>query len=157
MPQGFADVSTLLAPNSVAVVGASDRPGNLGSDTVRRLVKFGFAGPVWPVNRSLEPVAGLKSHAHVRELPGVPEVVIFAIPADGLYDALRDCIEAGVRNGVAYAGGLGEAGGEGAALQAKIVALCWANDFKLCGPNCVGIINCAAPATLTFATALSER
>ncbi len=156
MAAQFADLSTLLAPRSVAVVGASDRPGNFGGDTVRRLLKFGFTGPIYPINRSLEPVAGLKSYAHARDLPAVPEAAIFAIPAEGLYDAIKDCIEAGVRAGVAYTGGLGEAGGEGAVLQARIVELCRSAGFQLCGPNCAGIINCAAPATLTFATALSE-
>ena len=64
--------------------------------------------------------------------------------------------EAGIRAGVAYTGGLGEAGGEGAVIQARIVELCRNSGFQLCGPNCAGIINCIAPATLTFATALSE-
>lgn len=156
MATEFADLSTFLSPRSVAVVGASDRPGNFGGDTVRRLLKFGFTGTIYPINRSLEPVAGLKSYAHVRDLPQVPEAAVFAIPAEGLYDAIKECIEAGVRAGVAYTGGLGEAGGEGAVLQTKIVELCRKSGFQLCGPNCAGIINCAAPVTLTFATALSE-
>ena len=49
MTEDFADLSTLLAPKSVAVVGASDRAGNFGGDTVRRLLKFGFKGPVYPI------------------------------------------------------------------------------------------------------------
>jgi len=156
MVSGFADLSSLLAPKSVAVVGASDRPGNLGGDTVRRLLKFGFTGPIYPINCSLEPVAGLKSYAQARDLPEVPEAAIFVIPAEGLYDAIKDCVDAGLRAGVAYTGGLGEAGGEGAVIQARIVELCRQSGFQLCGPNCAGIINCVAPATLTFATALSE-
>ncbi|MFM8681072.1 MAG: CoA-binding protein, partial [Alphaproteobacteria bacterium] len=55
----FLDLTRLLAPRSVAVIGASDRAGNLGGDTVQRLVKFGFPGPVWPVNPNATTVAGL--------------------------------------------------------------------------------------------------
>lgn len=152
----FADISGLLSPNSVAVIGASDRPGNFGGDTVRRLIKFKFPGPIWPISRTGGEVAGLKSYGSIRDLPGVPELVILAIPADGLLEALTECIAAGVRNGVAYAGGLGEAGGEGAALQQRIVDLCRRHGFLLCGPNCAGLINCALPVTSTFATALHE-
>jgi acyl-CoA synthetase (NDP forming) len=154
--ESFADVSGLLNPRSIAVVGASDRPGNLGGDTVRRLIKFKFTGPVWPVNRTADAVAKLKCYPSVGDLPGVPDLAIFAIPADGLLQAIGECIEVGTRNGIVYAGGLGEAGSEGALLQQAIVDLCRRHDFKLCGPNCVGIINCAAPATATFATALHE-
>jgi acyl-CoA synthetase (NDP forming) len=152
----FVDVSGLLNPKSVAVIGASDRPGNLGGDTVRRLLKFKFPGPVYPVNRGGGEVAGLKAYASVRDLPTVPQCVVFVIPAEGLYDAIQECIDVGIRNGLAYAGGLGEAGGEGLAQQNKIAELCRKNNFALCGPNCVGIINCATPVTMTFATALHE-
>jgi acetyltransferase len=153
----FPDLTTLLSPRSVAVIGASDRAGNLGGDTVRRLVKFAFPGPVWPVNRSLEPVAGLAAHASVGDLPDVPDLAIFSIPASGLYDAISDCIAKGTRAGVAYAGGLAEGGtAEGIEMQNAIAKLCRDNGFMLCGPNCVGMINTALPVTSTFATALFE-
>lgn len=154
----FPDVAGLLSPRSVAIVGASDKAGNLGADTVRRLQTFGFPGPIWPVNRSGEPVAGLPAYGSVAELPGVPDLVVLAIPAEGLLETLRDSAAAGVRYGVAYAGGLAESGRpEGIRLQAEIVALCRAAGFTLCGPNCVGFINTAVPVTATFATALHER
>jgi len=153
----FPDLKTLLAPRSVAVVGASDRGGNLGGDTVHRLVKFGFPGPVWPVNRSLDPVAGLKAYGSIADLPEVPDLAIFSIPASGLYDAISDCIARGTRAGVAYAGGLAEGGTpEGIAMQEAISKLCRDNGFMLCGPNCVGMINTSLPVTSTFATALFE-
>jgi acyl-CoA synthetase (NDP forming) len=151
----FPDVARLLAPLSVAVVGASDRPGNLGADTVRRLLQFKFPGPVWPINRSLEPVAGLKAFASVADLPSPPDLAIFAIPAETLAAAIRDCAAAGTRFGVAYAGGLAESGTpDGIAKQQEITALCREVGFTLCGPNCVGYINTAVPVTATFATAL---
>ena len=68
----FLDVSGILEPTSVAVIGASERPGNLGGDTVRRLVKFGFPGPVWPVNRTALPVAGLPAFSAVAKRPRHP-------------------------------------------------------------------------------------
>lgn len=138
------------------MIGASEQPGNLGGDTVRRLLKFKFPGPVYPVSRSAATVAGVKSYARVAELPEVPQLVIMAIPANGLLEAIRECADAGVHHGIAYAGGLADAGSEGAKLQREITALCRAKNFILCGPNCVGVINATTPATSTFSTALYE-
>lgn len=153
----FADISGLIYPQSVAVIGASDRPGNLGGDTIERLLRFGFPGPVWAVNPAGGTVRGLNCFRDVADLPAAPGLVVFAIPATGLLDAISDCAAVGTRNGLAYAGGFAEAGtSEGIALQQRLVALCRKLDFKLCGPNCVGILNAATPVTATFATGLLE-
>lgn len=152
----FPDLSGIFQPKSVVVVGASERAGNLGGDTVFRLKKFGFPGPVWAINRSLEPVCGFDAYADFASLPETPELAVFCIPADGLYDSIKDAIARGVRAGVAYAGGLAEAGGDGVRKQEEITRLCRENGFMLCGPNCVGTINAAHPVTATFATALHE-
>jgi len=152
----FADVRALLTPRSVAVIGASDQPGNLGGETVRRLLKFGFRGAVTPISRSAATVAGLPCLASVMDMPEAPELVVFAIPANALAPAIRECTARGIRYGIAYAGGLAEAGAEGAELQRQLAALCRDQGFVLCGPNCVGIIDAATPVTPTFATALLE-
>jgi acetyltransferase len=138
------------------VIGASEQPGNLGGDTVRRLLKFKFPGAVYPVNRSAAVVEGLKTYKRVSELPEAPQLAILAIPASGLLDAIRECADAGIRHGIAYAGGLADAGGEGAELQRALTELCRERSFTLCGPNCVGVINATTPATSTFSTALYE-
>jgi acyl-CoA synthetase (NDP forming) len=152
----FADVSALLYPRSIAVIGASDRSGNLGGDTVERLLRFKYPGRVFAVNPSGGTVRGIACHRSVAELPEVPETVVMTIPAASIAGAIRECIAVGTRCGVAFAGGFAETGGDGAALQQELVALCRDSGFTLCGPNCVGIINAATPAILSFATALHE-
>jgi acyl-CoA synthetase (NDP forming) len=152
----FPDLGRLLRPEAIAVVGASDRPGNLGGDTVRHLLKFGYRGSVWPVNPHQSEVAGLACYPSVRDLPGRADLAVLAVPAEPLLDAVRECAEAGIRSGVAFAGGFAEGGPAGAAAQARLAGLCRALGFQLCGPNCVGIINAATGATATFATALLE-
>lgn len=152
----FLDASGLLNPTAIAVVGASEKPGNIGGDTVRRLTKFPFPGPVWAVNPSSSSVAGVPCFASLAELPGVPDLVIMAVPAPAVIETVREAAALGIHHGVAFAGGFAEAGGEGKALQARLVAACRQTGFKLCGPNCVGIINTAKPAILSFATVLHE-
>lgn len=157
MTSNFPDVTAMLSPRSIAILGASDRRGNLGGDTVNRLVRFGFPGPIWPVNRSTDPVGGLPAYASVADLPETPDLVIFAIPGDGLCAAIRDCASVGIRHGVAYAGGFIESGQEaGIRAQRELSDVCRETGFTLCGPNCVGFINTAVPVTATFSTALYE-
>jgi acetyltransferase len=152
----FADVSGLLYPASIAVIGASDRPGNLGGDTVERLLRFRFPGPVWAVNPSGGTVRGIPCHRSIAELPQAPESVVLALQAAAITDTIRECAARGTRNGVAFAGGFGEGGGAGAELQRQLVAVCEETGFRLCGPNCVGILNAATPVTATFSTVLHE-
>jgi acetyltransferase len=152
----FVDIRPILEPRSIAVIGASDQPGSLGGDTVRRLLKFKFPGDVWPVSRTAATVADLRCYARVSELPKAPELVIIAVPASALMNVIGECADAGVHHGIAYAGGLADAGAEGAELQRSLAALCRERGFTLCGPNCVGVINATTPVTATFSTALAE-
>lgn len=153
----FLDIHGLLYPKSIAVIGASDRSGNFGGDTIERLLRFKFPGPVWPVNPSGASVRGLECYKSVAEMPGTPDSIIIATPGPAVLDAIRECGARGTRYGLAYAGGFAEAGTpEGHALQDELVALCHELDFKLCGPNCAGILNAATPVTSTFATSLYE-
>lgn len=153
---GFPDISRLLRPGSIAVIGASDRPGNFGGQTVRRLLKFGYPGEIWPVNPNAEAVAGLPCYSSPGDLPGAADLAVFAIPASAIPGSVAECAGAGIRHGVAYAGGFMETGGEGIALQRTLVEVCRQTGFTLCGPNCVGVINAEIPMTATFSTALAE-
>ena len=79
----FGDLTPLIAPRSVAVVGASDREGNLGGLAVSFLQKFGFRGGVYPVNAGRPDVAGLPCFPNLRALPSCPDLAIVAAPAAG--------------------------------------------------------------------------
>ncbi len=152
----FADVSGLLEPKSIAVIGASDQPGNLGGTAVRYLRKFGYPGAVWPVNPRRETVAGLPCFPRPASLPGPADLAILAVGADAIVDLIRECAEAGIVHGIAWAGGFAEVGGDGIARQRALVDACRATGFKLCGPNCIGIVNTRLPMTASFASSLLE-
>ncbi len=152
----FADISGVLRPASIAIIGASERSGSFGGETVKNLLKFGYPGAIWPVNPHYQTLDDLPCYPSVKELPGAADLAVLAIPASGLLEAIAECAAAGIRHGVAFAGGFAEAGGAGTDLQRALAQLCRETGFKLCGPNCVGIINAAMPMTATFATALKE-
>jgi acetyltransferase len=152
----FHEVSALLEPRSIAVIGASDQPGNLGGTAVRFLQKFGYPGAVWPVNPRRQTVAGLPCFPKPRDLPGPADLAILAIPADSIVSLVRECAEAGIFHGIVWAGGFAELGGEGIARQRALVEACRDTGFKLTGPNCIGVINTRLPMTATFASSLLD-
>jgi acetyltransferase len=156
-PRAFGDLAPLLAPRSVAVIGASDREGNLGGLAVRFLRKFGFSGAVWPVNAGRREVGGLPCFDTVRDLPGVPDLAIVAVPAESVEPVVADCGAAGVPAAVAWAGGFSEAGARGREHQDALVRACRAHGVRLCGPNCIGIINTAIGLTASFSSMLHEH
>lgn len=154
-PRPFGELSALLAPRSVAVIGASDREGNLGGVAVGHLRKFGFAGPVWPVNAGRSTVGGLPCFASLAELPATPDLAIVAVPADGVAGVLKDCVAAGIPSAVVWAGGFSEAGEDGQARERELAEIC-RGKLKLCGPNCLGIVNTALGMTASFSSLLVD-
>ena len=153
----FGKLTPLLAPRAVAVVGASDKEGSLGGIAAGYLARFGFAGPVWPVNPGRDTVAGLRCYPSLRELPGVPDLAVIAVPAESVQDVVRECVDVGVPAGVAWAGGFAEVGGDGVARQEALAAYCKKTGFLLCGPNCVGILNTGNGLTASFTSMLRDR
>ncbi len=146
----------LLFARSVAVVGASDQPGNLGATAIRLLRKFGFPGAILPVNPRRESVEGLRCFPSIAALPDIPDLALITTAAPTVPGVLRDCVAAGVRAGIAWAGGFAEAGEAGIALQAEVRTICRASGFLLAGPNCLGIVNGATGMAATFSSALVE-
>jgi acetyltransferase len=66
----------LLAPQSLAVIGASDRPGSVGATVMRNVTSGGFRGPTWPVNLRRETVAGMRAYATIEQLPAAPDLAV---------------------------------------------------------------------------------
>ena len=142
----------ILEPRSIAVIGASD--GNLGARAMEYQARYGFPGKVWPVNPRRETVSGVPCFATPSLLPEVPDLAILSVSAAMAFEAVKGCIEAGIRHGVLWAGGFAEVGGEGIARQDALAGLCREAGFQLCGPNTLGIINTHLPMAATFATPL---
>jgi acetate---CoA ligase (ADP-forming) len=149
---GFADVSRLLAPRSVAVIGASDSPGNVGGATVRFFGKFASPCAVYPVNRGRDSVAGLRCYPSVADLPHPADLAILAVPAAAVAGLVRECVAAGITAGIVWAGGFVEGGDAGMARQQELAAICRETGFAMLGPNCIGIVDTHTPVTASFAS-----
>lgn len=142
-----ANLHSLFAPRSVAVVGATERPFQ-GSMALRNLVEHRFAGPIYPVNPRYDQVFGLKCYPSLAAIPSPPECVLLAIPSRFVVEALREAGEVGARAAVILSAGFAEVGDEGRRLQDELTAVAHHYQIAVCGPNCLGLANLVAPAPL---------
>jgi acetate---CoA ligase (ADP-forming) len=141
MAPPFHRLSPLLAPRSVAIVGASPRENTLGNNVVVNLRRFGYAGRIMPVHPSAPEVAGLPAYRALSELPVPAECAVLAVPADKIAAALEEGVAHGLRAAVVFASGFAEIGEEGRTRQRQLQELCKRTGIVLCGPNCLGLVN----------------
>ena len=136
------DLRRFFAPNTVALVGASDDRNRFGGKVLHRLLHFGSTGEVFAVNPSAREVQGVRCYASLRELPTSPEHVGIAVPAQHVFAVLDDCAALGTRFVTLFSAGFAETGTpEGRALQDQLTAFCRATGIRIMGPNCNGLIN----------------
>lgn len=145
------DVSPLVNPTSIAIVGASAREDSWPARVFQGLRRFGFPGDVFLVNPKYDELYGQPCYASVSALPRPPDQVVVVVPAAAVPITLEEAGRAGSRSAVVLTGGFSELGtAEGRALERRAVEAADAFGVRMCGPNCLG--NVAMPArAVTFA------
>jgi acetate---CoA ligase (ADP-forming) len=149
-------LDALLAPHSVAIVGASDDADKIGGRPIRYLHEFGFAGRVLPVNPRRETVQELPAYPSIEALPEVPDVAIVAVGGAAAVEAVEACAAKGVKAVVIMASGFGETGMEGKRQEERMRRLANAAGMRLVGPNSQGLANFGNGAILSFSTMFIE-
>jgi acyl-CoA synthetase (NDP forming) len=150
----FAALTPLLAPRSVAVVGASDDPRRIGGRPIAYMLTAGYAGHILPVNPNRATVQGLTAYPSVADLPVSPDVAILAVPAALATEAMRALAARGTRAVVAFTAGFAEVDEAGATAQAELVAIAQSAGMRLLGPNCLGLFDGRAGYYATFTNAM---
>ncbi len=139
-------IDPLVAPRSVAVVGATDRPG-AARQVMEALGSIGFTGKIYPVNPKYQTVLNHVCYPTLMELPEAPDVVVLSVRNPLVPEQLRLAARRGARAAVIYDSGFAELGEEGANLQKEIAGFCREAGIAACGPNCMGILNPTARVT----------
>jgi acyl-CoA synthetase (NDP forming) len=147
-------LSALLAPNSVALVGASDDVTRIGGRPLRYLRESGFKGAVYPVNPKRETVQGLTAYPSIAALPEAPDVAILAVPAAATVQAVRECAERNVKAAIVFSAGFAETDEAGRVLQDEMTAIARQSGMRLLGPNCLGVFNSTIGFYGTFSAML---
>lgn len=155
----MAALEHVLAPGSVAVIGASRTRGTIGAELFHNLLSNGFNGPVYPVNPSAPVVQSVVAYPTVLDIPGQVDLAVIAVPATFVVETARQCAKKRVKSLVVISSGFAESGAEGASRQAELLAVCREAGMRLVGPNCMGVINTAPDVSMnaTFGPATPPR
>ncbi len=149
-------LKSLFHPESFAVVGAASDLNRLGGIPLRLTMRYGFPGPIYPINPRREEIAGLKCYPDVASLPEAPEFALICTPREDVLPALAQCAERGVKAAAVITSGFAETGAEGAALQEKILALRDASGMRVLGPNCMGVAHVRSRLMATFTISIRD-
>lgn len=143
--------NTLFNPSSIAIIGASTRPGSVSNDVIRNLHTQGYKGHIYPINPKGEPILGMTTYTSMAEIGKPVDLAVIIIPAPKVPQALREVGQAGTHAVVVISAGFKEAGPEGAALESELQTIAKEYDITLIGPNCLGIINPHSNLNISFA------
>ncbi|MCS7032115.1 MAG: acetate--CoA ligase family protein, partial [Gloeomargarita sp. SKYG116] len=163
VPEGVSDIwrtqprsplEAILRPRTVAVIGATERPGSVGRTLLWNLISTPFGGTVFPVNPKRPSVLGIKAYPRIQDVPDPVDLAVIATPAPTVPEVIAECAQAGVKGAVIVSAGFRETGAEGLALEQQIRAN--AGSMRIIGPNCLGVMNPIIGLNATFASAMAR-
>gem|GEM_PF-3378292 len=137
----MANLESIFAPESVAVIGASTTPGKVGHDIFANILRGGYTGILYPVNPGAQSILSVRAYPSVLDIPDSVDLAMLILPPKFAVAAAEQAIEKGVRGLVIVSAGFREVGEEGAAIEQQIVSMCRQHQVRVVGPNCLGVIN----------------
>jgi acetyltransferase len=144
-------LDAIFTPHSVAVIGASDRPGSVGRAVLWSLLSSPFGGTVYPVSDKRASVLGIKAYKDVEQIPETVDLAVIVTPADSVPAVIGQCVAAGVRGAIVISAGFKEHGEHGKELERQILEQLRDSQMRLIGPNCLGVMNPVSGLNATFA------
>jgi acetyl coenzyme A synthetase (ADP forming)-like protein len=152
MPASRAhSLDPILRPRSVAVIGASRRPNTIGWQVLDNLLRYGFQGPVYPVNPKATAIHSIPAYPSIRAIGAPVDLAVITVPKEAVAAVARECVAAGVKGLVVISAGFKEVGGAGVERERELEEIVRAAGIRMVGPNCVGVIN-TEPAVQMNAT-----
>ena len=152
----FSELECIFHPRGVAIVGASNKPGNLGSFYLGGFLQQGFDNNrLYVVHPTETEVRGIKVYPSVKDIPYEVDLALVFSPRDAVVGVVKDCTVKGVKGAVVCTSGFAESGAEGLRKQQELVAAARAGDTRIIGPNCVGIY-CPESKLINFPGRMSD-
>lgn len=146
----------ILAPRSVAVVGASREPGKIGYNVLKRLIDGEFSGEIYPINPNAEEIFGLWCYPSVTQVPSVVDLAVLTVTDRLVGRVVEDCIAQGVEGVIIITAGFGETGPDGKAEEKALVQRARSAGLRIVGPNCMGVYNAAIKLNVTGMSPIPE-
>ncbi|HSY44830.1 MAG TPA: acetate--CoA ligase family protein [Steroidobacteraceae bacterium] len=148
-------MNRIMKPDAVAVIGASAEAGKIGNSIMKNLINGGYQGAIYPIHPSAAEILGRKAYKSVKDVPGVIDVAVFAIPAKFVAQALIEVGEKQIPGAVLIPSGFAETGN--VAGQEELVAVARKYDIRLMGPNIYGFYYTPKNLCATFCTAYDVK
>jgi len=136
-----ASLHPFFRPRSVAVVGASRNPKNIGTRILNAILNAGFKGKVYPVNPRADTIASVRVYGAVDLLPETPDLVVIAVPSEAVNRVIDQCAARQVRAVIVITAGFAEIGAEGRERQQQLLEKIRGYGMRMVGPNCLGLLN----------------
>jgi acyl-CoA synthetase (NDP forming) len=140
----------LLAPQCVALVGASADPEKNTARPQRYLRKHGYGGRIVPINNAAQECLGEKAYPSLDDAPDGIEHALVMVPGRFVLDVIEQCVRRRIPVASIYSDGFAETGEEGRKLQERLVEVARAGGVRLTGPNCMGTVNTHMPCALSI-------
>ncbi len=147
----------LFRPQSVAVIGASERDRSVGAVVMRNLREGGFSGPLWPVNPKHKRIGDLPAWPSVGALPQAPDLAVICTPASTVPGLIAELARKGTRAAVVLSAGLkGPSGDKGVSIEQAMLQAAKPDLLRILGPNCVGLLVPGVGLNASFAHAAAK-
>ncbi|MGQ0751615.1 MAG: acetate--CoA ligase family protein [Betaproteobacteria bacterium] len=144
------DLSFLLAPRSIAILGASEDFSKVNGRTLKYLLAKGYAGAIYPINPKYRRIGSLDCYPTVAAIPEAPDLAVVALPAPLVARAITELGQRGGKSAIVFSSGFAETGEEGRRLERDVISAARSAGVRLCGPNCLGLINAFDAVMATF-------
>jgi acetyltransferase len=135
------NIESVMNPKSIAVVGATNRPGSVGLAVFRNILTAGFQGVLYPVNPKAKSVQSVKSYPKLMDIADEVDLAVIIVPAEIVCPILEEAGQKQVRGAIVISAGFKEVGGHGVELENRVKEVAAKYGIRLVGPNCLGIIN----------------
>ena len=156
-PSRHPGLESIFLPQSVAVIGATDREGTVGRSIVSNLLESKFPVKVYAVNPSHSEVLGIKTYKQIGDIPGGVDLAVVVTPAHTVPQVIGECVDADVKSAVVISAGFRERGHEGILLEGQIQKHLSRGSMRLIGPNCMGFMNPTIGLNATFAKSMPQK
>ncbi|MBN1230323.1 MAG: acetate--CoA ligase family protein [Anaerolineales bacterium] len=150
-------IENFFSPRGVAIIGASTNPQKLSYGILENLKRYGYKGPVYPVNPKSEQILGFPAYSDVSQVPDPVDMAVVVLPAPLVPPVIESCGVRGIKSVVIISGGFREVGGDGASIERKCVEIAHKYEMRLVGPNCVGTMDLNSGLNTTFIKGMPSR
>ena len=152
-------LDAIFFPKTIAIIGASRKPGSVGHSLLANLIDSRFQGIVYPVNPHAKGILGIKCYPNVIEIPDIVDLAVIVVPVQYVPDVLEECGKKGIKGAIIITAGFKEIGGQGIEAENKVKDICKKYGISLVGPNCLGVMNTSPQSSMnaTFGTQMPRE